>query len=139
MTQRGDEGMTLVEILVAVAILGVAVTAILTGMMTSLLTSDIHRKQATAETIMRGYAEAARQAATSGYSSCATTYTIPFAPPAGYTVTLQGVDYRTAGGGWAAQPSLTCLVSDTVQRLRLTAVSADGRTQEAVQIVVRKP
>lgn len=137
-TSRDDGGFTLIEVLVAVTLLGIGVTVILSGIMTSILTSDIHRKQATGETVLRGYAEAAKKEAASSYSSCATTYTVPFTPAEGYTATLEGVDYWT-GSGWAAQPASTCATDDTTQRLRLKAEAADDRSVETVEVVVRKP
>ena len=132
---RGDEGFTLVEMLVAIALMGIGVAAVLSGIMTSIVTSDVHRKQATGETVMRGYAEEAKQVT---YSSCATTYTIPYSAPNGYTVVLEGVDYWN-GTAWAAQPAPTCASTPTVQRLRLATATDDGRGAESVEVVVRKP
>jgi Tfp pilus assembly protein PilV len=51
-------GTTLIEVIVTVAIMAIAFVAILGGMATSVLMSDVHRKQATAQTILRDYAEA---------------------------------------------------------------------------------
>ena len=44
-----ERGETLVEMLLAVAIMGIAAVALMAGLTTSVLMSDIHRKQATAE------------------------------------------------------------------------------------------
>ncbi len=49
--RRGDGGFTLIELVVAVAIMGVAFVTIVAGMMASIFTSDIHRRQATAQTL----------------------------------------------------------------------------------------
>lgn len=141
MTQpaRPDAGFTLIEILVAVALLGIAVTAIVSGMMTSILTTDVHRKQATGESVMRGYAEAAKSSATASYSSCATTYAITGFNPNGYSMQV-AVDYWDAGSSsWKPQPAPNCLTVNTVQRLRLAVWSEDRRSEETVQLVVRKP
>jgi prepilin-type N-terminal cleavage/methylation domain-containing protein len=43
-----SSGETLVELLVAMSILGVAVVALVSGIGTSVLVSDVHRKEATA-------------------------------------------------------------------------------------------
>ena len=55
---RSDDGTTLIEVIVTVAIMGIAFAVILGGMATSVLMSDVHRKQATSQTILRDYAEA---------------------------------------------------------------------------------
>ena len=52
-----DKGETLLELMMAVAIMGIAVVAIVGGIATSILMSDIHRKQTTAGAYVRNYAE----------------------------------------------------------------------------------
>lgn len=135
MTGRGEEGTTLVEVLVAVAILSTAVASIVAAMSLSVLSSDIHRKQAVAETVVRSVAEATK--ATLAYQPCATTYPVPAAAPkpSGYVISPATVDYLV-GGAWNA----TCPGgTDVVQRLTLTVDSVDGRAHETLQLVVRKP
>src|SRR5687767_7063174 len=58
--EKTEEGTSLVEVLLAVAILGIAFAALLGGMSTSAIASGIHRKQATAETVLRSAAEAVK-------------------------------------------------------------------------------
>jgi hypothetical protein len=48
-----DRGETLLEVLIAVVIIGVAIVAIIGGLVTSVLMSDVHRKQATAGSAVR--------------------------------------------------------------------------------------
>ena len=55
-----DTGETLVELIIAVAIMGIAVVAIVGGMATFILMSDVHRKQASAGANVRNYAEAVK-------------------------------------------------------------------------------
>ena len=45
-----------------IAIMGIAVVAIVSGLGASILMSDVHRKQATSATYVRGYAEAIENA-----------------------------------------------------------------------------
>ena len=89
---RRDCGESLLELLVAVVIMGIAVVAIVGGLFSGVLMSDIHRKQTTAGSTLRDYAEAveaAVAASPSTYTACATTatYASPsgFSTPAGYT------------------------------------------------------
>jgi type II secretory pathway pseudopilin PulG len=53
-----DRGETLIELIVALAIMGITVVAIVSGIATGIVMSDIHRKQATAGAVVRQYAEA---------------------------------------------------------------------------------
>jgi len=55
---RGQAGETLAELLVAVAILGIAVVAIVGGLTNAILASSVHRNNATADTVARNAAEA---------------------------------------------------------------------------------
>jgi prepilin-type N-terminal cleavage/methylation domain-containing protein len=54
---RDDAGLTLIEVLVTVAILGIAFVTVIGGMAVSIAGSDVHRKQATSQTILRNLAE----------------------------------------------------------------------------------
>jgi len=50
----GERGETLLELVVAVTIMGLAVAAIVGGMATSIMMSDIHRQEARAGAAARG-------------------------------------------------------------------------------------
>lgn len=139
-TRRGSAtqaGSTLVEVLVAVVILGTAFAAILGGMSTSSIASDIHRKQATAETVLRSLAEWVKA---QPYRDCATTYsTSGFTVPAGYGATITGVSY------WSGDPSASdtdfspsCGSDHGLQRVSLRVVSPNERASETVEILKRR-
>src|SRR5690348_15563467 len=71
---RSDRGESLVEVLVALSILGVAAVAILAGLQLSVKTSDIHRKETTGGAYARSYAEAIERyvaSAADHYVTCA--------------------------------------------------------------------
>lgn len=69
MARLGDErGVSLVEVLVAVTLMGLTFTAIVGGLTTSVVGSGIQRQQATADTILRSYGDAVKAAA---YVDCA--------------------------------------------------------------------
>jgi prepilin-type N-terminal cleavage/methylation domain-containing protein len=131
----GEAGVTLIESLVSIAILGIAFAVFVGGMFTSILGSDVHRKQATAETVIRQYAEAVKSI---GWSDCATSSSFAAAVPSGYstfTSTVTGVTYWSAGAFVA-----TCPAPDQgLQKVTLRVASNDGRDAESVEIVKRKP
>lgn len=118
-----DRGETLVEILVAVTIMGIASAAFLGGLMMNVQGSDIHAKQAKAQAAVRNYAEAVQSY---GFRGCAADYgpsavsaVIPTTLTASYTPTCLG----SASSGPA---SLTLVVQ-----------SADGRAREQLVVVLR--
>lgn len=131
---RGEDGVTLIESLVSIAIVGIAFAVFVGGMFTSVLTSDLHRKQATAETVLRQYAEAVKA---TNYSDCATSTSFATAIPPGYatfTSSVVGVTYWSAGSFVA-----TCPVPDQgLQKIALQVASNDGRDIEIVEIVKRR-
>lgn len=55
--RAGEAGITLVELLVAVAIMSIAFVALLSAMGTAIIVSDIHRRQSTAESLLGSWAE----------------------------------------------------------------------------------
>lgn len=138
--RRAQQGLSLVETLVAVVILGIAFTAILGGMSTSILTSDVHRKEATSETILRSYAEAIKDPATP-YVACplppAYSSPVGFSAPSGYAASVAAVAY------WDPSTSTfgACPGSGDsgLQRISLQVASSDGRATERVDILKRKP
>ncbi|HJQ47749.1 MAG TPA: type II secretion system protein [Amycolatopsis sp.] len=135
MSARGDRGETLLELLVAVVILGIAGVAIAGGLITSVRASDIHRKQATAGAAVRDYAETIETAVDTGggYVACGTpAYT--YAAPPGFSRTISQIQYWT---GSAFQSG--CTSDSGLQRLTLQVASSDGRASEQLVVVIRKP
>lgn len=149
--RSGEGGMSLAEMLVAVTILGLAIPVIIAGLGTASMASDRHRKQATADTVLKSYGEAIKDAvrrnvAPFTYVDCApaSTYTNPdlatatgWSAPTGYSVSISGVQY-SASSGFSSSCDTGAPYVNT-QRLSLTAVSDDGRGTETLEIVVRKP
>jgi Tfp pilus assembly protein PilE len=139
----GDRGETLLELLIAVTIMTIAVVAVVGGIGTSILISDVHRKQATAGATVRDYGEAIENmVANHGYVACATpsSYASPpgFAAPAGYSVSVLSkqpdeMKYWT-GSGWQT----SCGADTGLQQLTVQVASSDGRAKEQLVIVVRK-
>jgi hypothetical protein len=135
-----DTGETLLELIIAVAIMGVTVVAIVGGIATTLLMSDVHRKQATAGSYVRSYAEAVgTYVAVPGNfnptTSASTLQTaVGFAAPTGFDATVLAPVRCWTGSAFG-----TCLASSTVQQVTLTVASTDSRASESLVLVVRKP
>jgi type II secretory pathway pseudopilin PulG len=145
-----DRGESLIEILVAVLILGLTATAIMGGLLTSVKLSDVHRKQATAGADVRSYAESVTRAvAAGGYQPCAVTSSylpgpgptsVHFTPSPGAVPTVVRVEYWSDSGpatAWSWKP--TCAVDLGLQRVTLQVRSADSRATEQTVVVVRLP
>ena len=144
----GDAGSTLVELLMTVLILGVVFVVILGGMMTGLVASDLHRKQATSETVIRSYAEAVKAApysvcaAPAAYAAPAAGYSVPVGLSPTYSVSVVSVRYWQPGGatGSFVGSLASCPGADNnLQSVTLKVVSSDGRDAETLQVVKRKP
>ncbi|WP_112243931.1 type IV pilus modification PilV family protein [Kribbella monticola] len=134
-----EHGESLLELVVAVALMGVAVVAVMSGLTTTVLMSDVQRKQATVGVVVRDYAEALQQYVASGhYVACGSTYNVPdFVAPQGFSakVVAGSVQYWSVGLTWLP----LCLLDTGLQRVRVSATSADGRATEYVYVVLRRP
>ncbi|MGW5398761.1 type IV pilus modification PilV family protein [Streptomyces sp. NPDC003952] len=129
--RRGEEGETLIEVLVAVVLIGVAFVTILGGMGTAIISSVTQQEVTSADSIVRSAAE---KVVGAPYVSCAGGYETP-APPAGYTVTVE-VAYWDGVGAFGAACSPT---ADTgVQRITLTVHSTGPRPVRDVTLEVVK-
>lgn len=137
-----EAGETLVEVLVAIAILGLAAVAILAGLQLSVKSSDIHRKEATGGSYVRSLAEAVESyvaAAPANYKPCAIAgyYTgkVTLALPTGYTPTAAAAQVWN-GSAWAP-----CGSDTGVQRVMLTVTSPGDATHTAAEklyLILRK-
>jgi Tfp pilus assembly protein PilV len=140
-----DRGETLIELLVAVVIMGTGVVAIVGGLGTAIMMSDIHRKQATIAEDLNAFAAAIEGAvATSpGYIDCATdsggarpypSYT----PGPGYQANIPQVRYWD---GTTSTFTTSCTVGNDhgVQLVTLHVWSNDDRVDRSMDIVIRKP
>jgi Tfp pilus assembly protein PilV len=132
-----DRGESLIELLVAVLIIGTAVVAVVGGLGTAIMMSDLHRKQAGVAEHMKIYAadiESAVAASSTQYADCA----MPMYPnysSAGYTGTVTQVRY------WNGSAFVTsCAPGDPgVQRLTLHVSSPDGRVDQTMDLIIRRP
>lgn len=136
-----DHGETLIELVVAVAILGIAGVAILGGLMMSVRTSVLHRNDATGGAYVRSFAEAIQtDVDANGYKSCANAasgYAGVAVPdlPTGYARSVTAVQSWN-GSVWGA------CTADGIQRLdlKVTTTGDDGhRAGETLTVVLRQP
>ena len=119
---RSDAGETLVEVVIAMVILAGAISALLGGIATTVRVSTHHREQATANAVLRSYAEAIKENARVGYIPCATSYE-----------NLDGRYYRP--DGWDAPINTVqgegCPGSDLgLQHVQITLTTPRGKVQE---------
>ena len=140
--QANDEGETLIELIIAVAIMGIAVVAIVSGLVTSILMSDVHRKQATAATYVRDYAEAIENVvAGGGYAACnATSYA--GTAVAGFDATKYQKSFVTGSAKYwngTSWQSICPAVDAGLQQMVLQVNSIDNRATETLAIIVRNP
>jgi type II secretory pathway pseudopilin PulG len=127
-----DEGATLIELLMTVAIIGIAFGALIGGMFTFTYTTSEHQHQAAGAEYIREYAEAV---AGTAYVACATAATyVPttFVVPTGWVAAPMVVTYWSG-----AAFVVTCPPDGGLQRVHLTL--SDIRDGESIDIVKRAP
>lgn len=149
---RNEDGLTLPEVIVTVAIMGIAFVSILGGMWTAIFTSDVHRKQALGTTYLINAAEHLKSEVTTPYVPCGTyslaglsTSSVPADWQAEMTVS---VEYFTVDVSDPDDPQeqfsasvSDCLASTTyydLQQVTITANSpVDSRATETLTFVKR--
>ena len=134
-----QEGTTLIEVLITVAILGIAFVSIMGGMGTAIISSALHRHQATGQAGIRSFVEAIKK---DTYVECATaypgtSYTPPTAANQGTSfITSTSVDFLVTG---TSTFTTTCPPDSGVQRVTATVTSTVDSAVESIQILKRKP
>lgn len=142
--RRSAAGETLVELLVAVAILGLAGVAVLAGLMVSIRSSTQHSDEATAGAYVHSFGEAIqRYVDANGLASCASaaaTYKAQWASvtdshTASYTPDVTGLQSWTSSG-WSA------CAADATQRIMLKLTSPgspSSQSTESMTLTLRRP
>jgi type II secretory pathway pseudopilin PulG len=163
----GDNGETLLEILISVVILGVSTTAVLGLLQISVGASDIHHKQSVAGSILDNFAEYMQTDASAPYVTCpgavaaygtdrtnfeaalATATSKVYEPDfkvggtLRYTLstTIQGGDAQPIGSDPSVVFGGTCasVEASGLQQLTLTVTSKNTMASESTVIVKRLP
>ena len=122
--RREQRGTTLVEIVIALVILGGLVSTLLAALATASQGSKAHRDLVTADAVLRDYAEAAKSAVKASCAGAGGTgsYTVSYTPPSGFTVNSLG--------------TLSCPAVTSVSQLDLSVTLPNGVVRH-LSIVVR--
>lgn len=140
-----DRGESLIELLVAVLIMGTAVVAVVGGLGTAIMMTDLHRRQATAAAFLRELAvkvDTAIAGGTPPYTTCPSNswYVAPYSPAPGYSAAIAEVRYWSSASVFVVVgPSCNAANDVGVQRLSLSVSTTDGRVNERIDVVIRKP
>ena len=143
-TPRGDRGDTLIELIVTVAIMGVALVAILGAIGTAIVMSNLHRKQAEAGAAARELVEAIENTVADEDDLRACSAVGDYATPAGFswpgftpsiaeTRSWNGDAWQNGCVAGARMYSLTVAMSEN------DPVSESLRVVETVTVVLRRP
>lgn len=141
MRSRDERGETLVELIIAVAILGIAAVAILSGLLLSVKVSTVNSNQASGGAYVRSFAEAIQNHVdANGYAPCgaaASNYQSVAVPdlPGTYAKAVTAVQSWN-GTSWGA------CTADGIQRLELrvtTPGDASHKADETLTVILRQP
>ena len=134
-----DRGETLIELVVALGVLGVCVIAIGTTVALSVKVSSVHRFQATAQAFLHNYAETIQGTYTACSGGVAPNYVSIdslAAPNAGFnapSATVKFWDPATSSFDLTSCPA----TDPGLQQVTLTLSTPDGTVNEALETVVR--
>lgn len=156
---RSDAGETLIEVLLAVVIIALSVSALLGGLVTSISSSAEHRSLAELDTVLKSNAESVKyqvellQPDTAAwFADCAsitgTSYNghpVTYVVPAGYGVQLTSIQYWNSSTDQFEATSVVgtdCLANSNdqsgYQLLTFTGTAPNGVSQ-TLSVGVRKP
>jgi len=136
---RPEAGDTLIEVLVAVVIMGIAFVIIVGGIATAIMGSDLQKQQAGADLALRTAAE--RISEELAYQPCATTYSPSSGPIPGFKLTVT-VSYWARNENKFESSLPSCPAEDDgLQMIKLEATSNSGRAPSpaTLNIVKRRP
>lgn len=135
-----EQGLTLIELLVTVVVMGIAFLVIVGGLGMAIIASDIQSRQATAQTLARSAAEEVKGDDVA-YVDCATEYPQPAVD--GHLFTVFVVGYWVPGGdqylGSCPTTDGGVAVDAGLQLVEVTVTSPARAVAESIQVVKRRP
>jgi Tfp pilus assembly protein PilE len=136
--EDSERGETLLELIMAITILGVCVVAIGSGIAVSITISAIHRNQATAQDSLHNYAETLQNLYTPCTATSTPNYTRSLIVPPGFSTPTVVVDYWVPTNG-AFTTNQTCPTSGDsgLQQVKLTLVTTAGTTSQSLVVALR--
>jgi Tfp pilus assembly protein PilV len=138
---HGEGGDTLVEVLMAVVVVGIAFVGILMGLGTSIRLSGTHRGQSSADVVLVSAADSVKSQT---YVPCPGVTTSSYNPTSGVTLpsgwSASNVTI-TAVKGWNGSTFGTCPATDQdLQLITIRAMSPDNQASvETIDVVKRDP
>jgi type II secretory pathway pseudopilin PulG len=123
-----EAGETLVEILIAIVVIGIVGSAGFYAISVGAQNSKSHRDLVTADALLRNYAEAATQSVRTTCNGTNTTFTVPNQLSSG----------QAAAGWQLSATGLNCPGASNVQQVDITATVPTGLTK-TLSIEVRSP
>lgn len=128
---RNEDGLSLVEVLVTVVIIGICFVAILGGMWTAIVTSDTHRKQSLGETYLVSAAEYLKSDDTTPYKTCGTG-----------TYSLSGLPVTAVPADWQAEMTVAVAYWDGSAFVTNPTPCPDASTRltlQQVTVIAKSP
>jgi type II secretory pathway pseudopilin PulG len=123
---RHEAGETLAEILVTIAILGLAIVVITAGLGAAIISSDVHRSHATANATALSTAE------------CLKDRTLAYQASGNYTGKCPGSGFSIAAQWWNGDSPATFSSSQNSNGLeQLTVTATSGQASETVTLLKR--
>ena len=133
-------GLTLIETLIAVMVIGLAFAALMGALGTAVTLSEVHKTRAIAEDTLRNFAESAKEQGYKSRASCPGSASwSPGALEPGVTATVTGVDHWN--GNSPATFSTSCVGPDNGLQgvtLTVTATLSGLESVESVRILLRR-
>ena len=124
---RSRQGMTFIEVLIAVALLGVIVVTMMAGLSSIALATGHHRQQTTLDLLVRSEAEDLKSKL---YSPRPANYATISAP--GYTFSITQVLYwDPASGTW------TAITDNGLQQISVTVTAPGGGSEQIIVLKVQ--
>ncbi|MFN8023529.1 MAG: hypothetical protein U0Q03_18515 [Acidimicrobiales bacterium] len=121
--RRHDAGESLLEIVMTVVIIGITVSALVSGLASAAGAGEAHRQAVRSDTVMRNYAEAAKAAARQCVAG--QPLGVSYTAPSGYRIS-------------SSPASPTCPAVSTTLSVVLSVVSPNN-SRDDMTVVVRTP